>query len=371
MGTSIRLGRIWGIPLGVNYSWFIVLGLIVFLLSTRFSDEFPQWARVERWMVAIVTALLFFGSVLAHELAHSVVARWRGIPVKGITLFIFGGVSQIAREASRPRLELAIAIVGPLSSLALGGIFLGVALLTRSHSEVLYAVSAFLFYTNVALGVFNLVPGFPLDGGRVLRALIWGFTGNHRIATRIAVLSGQGVAGLLFLGGVTLVVVLNDLWGLWLSFVGLFLYSAASTSHRQARVLEDLQGSLARDVMSADFALVPSVMSLKNVVEEYLLRGGRGICVVDDGVGPLGLLQLRDVRRIPRSQWALVSVAQVMRPLEEASMVGPETEAETVLELLDEGDGGPVIVARADQILGLISREGLLRFAQVRRELGL
>ena len=368
MGTSIRLGRIWGIPLGVNYSWFIVLGLIVFLLSTRFSDEFPQWARVERWMVAIVTALLFFGSVLAHELAHSVVARWRGIPVKGITLFIFGGVSQIAREASRPRLELAIAIVGPLSSLALGGLFLGVALLTRSHSEVLYAVSAVLFQTNVALGVFNLVPGFPLDGGRVLRALVWGFTGNHCIATRIAVLSGQGVAGVLFLGGVALAVVQNDLSGLWLSFIGLFLYSAASTSHRQARVLEGLRGSLARDVMSTDFALVPSVMSLKSVVEEYLLRG---VCVVDDGVGPLGVLQLRDLRRIPRSQWALVSVAQVMRPLEEAVMVGPETEAETVLELLDEGDGGPAIVARGDQILGLISREGLLRFAQVRRELGI
>ena len=230
MGASLRLGRIFGIPVEVNISWVFVFLLLTYLLAGEFDDARLRWPVAQRWSVAVVSVVLFFLSVLAHELSHSVMALSKGIPVRGITLFIFGGVSRLEREPSRPTTEFVVALVGPLISIALAVIFGGAWFLLGRGDSPLEVVLILLAWTNLSLGVFNLVPGYPLDGGRLLRAGIWGMTGNHRKATKIAAAMGQVVGGSMVLGGVTLAVLLEPVDGVWLSIVGIFLFSIAKSS---------------------------------------------------------------------------------------------------------------------------------------------
>ncbi|MBT98549.1 MAG: hypothetical protein CL902_07970 [Dehalococcoidia bacterium] len=230
MGASLRLGKIFGIPVEVNISWILVFLLLTYLLAGEFEDPRLRWSVTQRWAVAMITVVLFFLSVLAHELSHSVMALSKGIPVRGITLFIFGGVSRLDREPQRPITEFMVALVGPLISIVLA-VILGAAwfLLGRGGSSV-EVILVLLAWTNLSLGVFNLVPGYPLDGGRLLRASIWGLTGNHRTATRIASAMGLAVGGSMLLGGVALAVFLEPIDGVWLAVVGAFLFSMARSS---------------------------------------------------------------------------------------------------------------------------------------------
>ena len=231
MGSSLRLGRVFGIPIEVNVSWLFVFLLLTFLLANEFEDARLRWPVAQRWSVAMVTVVLFFLSVLAHELSHSVMAVRKGIPVRGITLFIFGGVSRLEREPPRPITEFVIAIVGPLSSIMLAAIFGGAWYLLGGGDSTLEVVLLLLAWTNLSLGVFNLVPGFPLDGGRLLRAGIWGMTGSYHRATQIAARSGQAVGGAMVLGGVVLAVAVDPVDGVWVAIVGLFLFSIAKSSY--------------------------------------------------------------------------------------------------------------------------------------------
>jgi Zn-dependent protease len=231
MGSSLRLGRIFGIPIEVNVSWLFVFALLTFLLANQFEDSRLRWGEAHRWSVAVITVVLFFLSVLVHELSHSLVAMAKGIPVQGITLFIFGGVSRLDREPQRPSVEFVVAVVGPLSSIALAGIFGGVwFLLGRGNSSV-EVVILLVAWTNLSLGVFNLVPGFPLDGGRVLRAGVWGITGSYHRATQVAARSGQLVGGLLLAAGIALAILVDIVDGIWIALVGGFLFSVASSSY--------------------------------------------------------------------------------------------------------------------------------------------
>ena len=230
MGASLRLGRIFGIPVEVNISWVLVFLLLTYLLAGQFEDARLHWPVAQRWSVAVVTVVLFFLSVLAHELSHSAMALSKGIPVRGITLFIFGGVSRLAHEPQRPITEFAVAVVGPLLSIALAVILGAVWFLLGRGDSSLEVVLLLLAWTNLSLGVFNLVPGYPLDGGRLLRAAIWGITGNHRKATRIAAGMGQAVGIAMVVGGVTLAVFMEPVDGVWLGIVGVFLFSMARGS---------------------------------------------------------------------------------------------------------------------------------------------
>lgn len=230
MQSTIHLWRFFGIPVGINASWFLVIFLITFLLQNQFHLEFPRWNAGQTWILAGITGLLFFGSVLAHELAHSIVATVRGIPVHGITLFVFGGISSMAQEARRPWVEFLIAVAGPLLSIALGGVLIGVAYLSFSWSNPVYIVTLTVGWANVALGLFNLMPGFPLDGGRVLLAIIWGITGDYRLAVRIVTRIGQGLAVLFIVGSIFWFLKSGDILHLWMLLIGLFLFSAASTA---------------------------------------------------------------------------------------------------------------------------------------------
>jgi Zn-dependent protease len=361
VGGSLRLGRVLGIPLGVSYSWFLVLALVVLVLDSHLGDRYPFWGDAQRWATATVVALLFFACIVAHEMAHSLVAVGRGIPVKGITLFIFGGVSQISREANSPRVELSIAIVGPLLSLLLGAVFLGLAFATQNSNTTLHAGALILAYANFGLGIFNLVPGFPLDGGRVLRAGVWKITGDPWKATRVAVTAGRLAGLLLILGGLALTATSGTIWPLWLALVGWFLLQTASSSLRQARAHERLRGLRAHDVVEGDLATVPESMRLSELMESDVLPKGHLYCLVSRDGEECGLLPLLRLRRIRTSRWDEVTVGELMLPLEGLARVAPSTEALEVLDVLNEKSPDPVLVDHHGLLLGIVSKDSLGR----------
>ena len=233
MGASLRLGNIWGIPVEINASWLVVFLLLTLVLVQEFGEANLNWPVAQRWLVAMVMVVLFFTSVLIHELSHSVLARRKGIPVQGITLFIFGGVSRLSREPNRPLTEFWIAIVGPLTSLLLAAVFGGVWYLLGTPDSTLGVVLFLLAWANLTLGVFNILPGYPLDGGRVLRAAVWGLTGNHRRGTYVATRAGQVIGGLTVIMGVAMGVFGDVFDGVWIALVGGFLFSVATASYRQ------------------------------------------------------------------------------------------------------------------------------------------
>ena len=249
MDSSIRLGKIFGIPLGINYSWLIVFVLVIFLMSSNFQDMYPRWTTESRWAVAVLTTVLFFVSVLLHELSHSLVALAWGIPVKGITLFIFGGVSQLAHEAERPLTEFLVAVVGPVTSLALAAALWLAWELVGGYSSHLNAVLFTLFAINLSLGIFNMLPGFPLDGGRVLRAGIWGATGNYWLATRLALHAGQ-VIGILMVAGGILWAFNGNFQAVWLALIGGFLLYVATANYRQESVRHSLRSHRVEEALS-------------------------------------------------------------------------------------------------------------------------
>ena len=251
MGASLRLGRIFGIPIEVNASWAVAFLLLTFLLAQQFAESNLGWPEAQRWLVAVAVVILIFLSVLAHELSHSVLARREGIRVRGITLFIFGGVSRLAQEPDRPLTEFRVAVVGPLTSIVLAGIFGGVWFLLGTGESTLEIMLFLLAWSNLALGVFNILPGYPLDGGRVLRALVWGLTGSHRKGTRVATRAGQAIGGVIIVGGLVLGIFVDLIDGVWVALIGAFLFSVATASNREessrARALgsESLRGSTA------------------------------------------------------------------------------------------------------------------------------
>ncbi|GBD10785.1 Putative zinc metalloprotease Rip3 [bacterium HR23] len=375
---GVRIGRLFGIPIEVHISWLFIFLLVVVSLAQVFGARelfgvrLPRWSGAERWGLAIATTALFFASVLAHELAHSLVALRRGIPVKGITLFVFGGVSQIAREAATPGVELVMAVVGPLVSLVLGGVFWALARLFADMQPHLFAITAYLAFANVLLGVFNLIPGFPLDGGRVLRAILWAVTRSYQRATSIAAGVGQGIGVLFIIGGIVeaLFVPAAFLSGIWIALIGWFLQGAAASSYRQLRLREGLRGFTARDLMAPECPRVAPEVSVQTVVDDYLLGRGVRCLLVSDAVRTYGLVTVHQVRQVPRERWAFTPIRDAMTPLERLVAVAPQDDAYRVLEVLDEAGVNQVPVVQDGQVVGLVTREHILHFLRVREELG-
>ncbi|MBI2165331.1 MAG: site-2 protease family protein [Chloroflexi bacterium] len=369
--SSIRIARIFGIPIGIHISWLLILFLVTASLYQEFDFAYPRWDAPERLVIATLTSLLFFGSVLVHELAHSLVARRQGIPVRGIILFVFGGVSQISRESSRPRDEIVMAAIGPLSSVLLGAGFLGLFLALRSVSEVVAAVAGVLFPINFALGIFNLVPGFPLDGGRVLRASLWGIWRDYGRATRTACRVGQAVGMLMIAAGVLLALFGNMLNGLWIALIGWFLTNAAGASHRQQQARERLRGYYARDFMAPQCPKVSPALTVRQLVEERVLPSGARCFVVEEGGTVYGVVAVEAARRVKRGRWSDTPVRQVMTPVERLPSVSPIDPAERVLEVMSEHSLSDLPVMADGQIVGMVSRDDVLRFVKLREDLGL
>lgn len=366
--TGIPLGRIFGIPIYLHTSWFIIFLLITLSLATQFTSQHPGWTRGQHWILGIATSILFFGSVVFHELSHSLVAKHYKIPVQSITLFVFGGLSRIARDPSNAKQEFNVAIAGPLSSLFLGGCFW---LISRylAANEMIHAASVWLWEINVGLALFNLVPGFPLDGGRVLRGLAWGLTDNFTRATRIASNAGKFFAYLMIGIGVWQALGGNWVGGLWLAFIGWFLLSAAQESYAHVAVRNMLAGVRAEDIMTTDVPTVPRDMSIEEYVQE-VLRTGRRCHVVLGGDKPVGLITLAAARTVPRDEWASQSVQSVMLPVDKIHWATPGEPALGVLQRMQVQDINQMPVISDNHIVGMISRDTILRVLQTRLQVG-
>lgn len=370
IGPSIRVTTIRGIEIGVHYSWFIIFFLITLSLTTRFASAHPHWTLAEHYTVGIGTSLLFFASILLHELAHSFVALARGIPVRAITLFVFGGVAQMGREPDRPMTEFQIAIAGPLASALLAGGFGLLSMVTEGRQEHVSALAGWLSSINLVLAVFNLVPGFPLDGGRVLRAILWHVTGNLSKATRIAAGAGQTAGYVFIFFGIWTAFTAQWFSGLWLAFIGWFLLSAAQASVFQVSVRSALSGLTAGDIMTRDCPTIAGRMDVAALVETQVLRSGRRCFLVADGDRLQGLVTLHHVKAVPRDQWDRTPVETIMLPLSRLRTVDVGTRLIEVLTLMEQEDINQVPVTRQDRLVGMITRDHLLRVLTTQMELG-
>ena len=375
MSSAFNIGKLFGIRFRLHYTWFIIFLLVTISLSWQvFPALYPGWTVFTYWVIGIVTSLLFFASVVAHELAHSLVARFYGIPVKSITLFIFGGMAQIAREASRPGAELKMAAAGPACSLAIGGLFALLWLFTRGIIEPVAALAFWLAQINVVLVIFNLIPGFPLDGGRVFRSLMWHFIGNYKRSTQIAVRVGQGVGYLFILTGILIVFLrpfgLDWFSGLWLAFIGWFLENAASSSYRQAQWRDALHGFSVSQVMTSVYPAVPPNITINQLVQGYIFAGGHRLFMVVVEGKLEGLLTLDNIKSVPQPSWEATQVKEIMTPVDKLKVAHSDQEALGVLEQMEMDGVNEMAVVREGRVIGLITRDNLMRFLHIRSELG-
>ena len=370
-GTSvsgIRIGQIFGISIYLHPSWFLIFALITLSLRTQFTTQHPSWNPAQHWMLGLITSVLFFCSVVFHELSHSMVAKHYKIPVASITLFVFGGLARIVREPSNAKQEFNIAIAGPISSFFLAAIFY----LVSHHSgnlEMLGATSRWLAEINFILAAFNLAPGFPLDGGRVLRAIAWKITDDFSKATRIASRTGQVFAYLMIFAGIWIALRGNWFGGLWWIFIGWFLLSAAQETVAQVAIRNTLAGVLAADIMNRDVPMVARDLSLEDYVHEVLRTGRRCHVVTGNGV-PVGLVTFHAAQGIPREEWPNTSIQAAMRSLDKVKWASPPEPVLSILERMQAEDINQMPVLDGGRVVGMIARESILRVLQTRLQVG-
>ena len=371
MKGSLRLGRIAGIEIGVHYTWLLAFLLIAWSLAQGFFPQyFPGWSLTTYWITGIIAALLLFLSVFVHELAHSLVAMARGLTVENITLFIFGGVSNIVSDIKKPKTEFAMAIVGPLASLVLAAIFWGLRQVVGEQTSPLAATLTYLAMVNALLAVFNLLPGFPLDGGRVLRSILWGTTGSLVKATNIATTAGRILAWTLIGFGVFQLFTGNFLGGLWIAFIGWFLHGAADASRREVTLQEQLRGVQVREVMDYSPETITPQTSVLDVVRGiFLQRGHRAVPIRQDDQ-LVGIVTLTDIKELPQQKWAETPVAEIMtrKPL---YTVSTDDDLTSAFRLLAQHGLNQVLVLHDGQLVGLLSRADIIRHLQLGQELGL
>jgi Zn-dependent protease/CBS domain-containing protein len=370
MSRSLRIGRILGITIALHYSWFVIFAVVFLTLSSFYFPTYhPNWPSELYWLIGLATAILFFASVLAHELAHSMVALRHGIPVKDITLFILGGVANIKKEADSPSTELAIAAAGPGMSVLLSAFFLGVWYVTRGIFDPLSALAFYLGTTNGMLALFNTIPGFPLDGGRILRAALWRLTNNFRRATRIASLSGQILAYLFVLAGLASAVLGSWANGVWLVFMGWFLHAAAESSYQQSIAYDMLKGVPVSEVMSRDYPVVDEYLSLRQVVEQYASRYNLMAFPVVHGSIFVGAVSVDKIKRVPEENWGRMSVQEVMTSVENLETLDPEACVDQALERLDQEETAQIPVVESGHVVGLLTKSKILQFLKNKEEL--
>ncbi|MBN2548333.1 MAG: site-2 protease family protein [Anaerolineales bacterium] len=371
MNASIRIGKIAGIPVGLHFSWFLIFALLTWSLSSAyFPQEYPQLSGWLYVLLAAVTSIFFFASVLAHELGHSIIALRNQIPVKGITLFIFGGVAQIGQEPRSPGAEFRIAIAGPLVSLGLAGIF-GLLWVVDHGIPYLAAPSIYLARINLILALFNMIPGFPLDGGRVLRSIVWWFTKSFRKATQVASVSGQLVAFGFIAFGVFLLFQGNLANGLWLAFIGWFLQNAAAATYAQMNLQESLSGVKVSQVMTSDCQQVQSLTPISQIVDERILTGGQRCFFVADEDELKGILTLKDISKLAQPKWRFTTAEQLMVPFSRLIKIDPDMELMTALQAMDQAEVAQIPVVEQGRITGMLTREQVLHYLRLRAELGI
>ncbi len=371
MKTSrgMTLFQIAGIRINLDLSWFIVFALVLLALSAGyFPRNYPGYGSMSYLLVGLIATLLFFASVVIHELAHSLVALRSGIEIREITLFIFGGVARITEEPKTPQMELKIAAVGPLSSFALAlGFWLIKSIIMSLQPSLLGAVFDYLAWINLALGAFNLIPGFPLDGGRILRAIWWWKTDSLTRATKVASDIGKWFAvALMALGGLEIFsgALIN---GLWLLFIGMFLRAMSERGYEEAIIRKSLEGMRIDEVMTREVVSVPPDLSLFHLVHDYFLRYAyRSFPVVQD-YRVLGIVSVTAVKDIPREEQEIRKVEEVMTPQSDRLVITPQESLAEALKRMSQDEVEQLLVMDRDRMVGLITKTGLLRFVQIRQ----
>jgi Zn-dependent protease/CBS domain-containing protein len=380
-----RLGRVAGIDIHVNWSWLLIFGLVSWSLSLTFGQVHQEWSLNLRWGMAMLAALLFFGSVLAHELAHSLVAISRGVPVANITLFMFGGVSNMQREPSSPAEELVITIVGPLTSLFLGaaclvigagGMVAGAGSLAAPallvNLQPLNTTLAWLGSVNILIGFFNLIPAFPLDGGRIVRSLIWAVLNDIRRSTRWATWLGHGIAWTMIVSGMAMVcgvkfpLLGGDIFnGVWLIFIGAFLQNAAAAGYRQMIIDDGLSSVLVRSVMQTSVPVIASDASLGDLLNRNLTQPDGQTVFVMNNQEVVGMVAMRDVKKSVMEKWASATVRDIMTPVWDLPHVSADQDVVDAFERLQRFDMGHIPVMFNNRIVGLLHRKDVHRLLQL------
>lgn len=374
MQAQIKLGRIFGIEIGLHYSWLIIALLVTLSLVGQFYATNPQWGARAIWATSVITSLLFFATLLAHELSHAAVAKARKLPVRAITLFALGGVAQIEKEAADAKTEFWMGVVGPLTSILIGFICLALAWMlgwtpvSEPHTPLL-AMLMWLGVINIALAVFNLIPGFPLDGGRVLRAIIWWITKDAARSTRIAASIGQFVAYVFIVFGIMRFFGGAGFGGLWLTLIGWFLLEAARSASAQLEITESLRGVRVRDCMTHECPVVDGQTNLQTFVDNQLLRTGQRCFIVEGNNRIVGLVTPHEIKEVERERWSSATVGDVMRPLDKLNTVKPGTMVAKALEIMGREDVNQLPVMQDGRLAGIISRSHILRLLQTRAEL--
>jgi Zn-dependent protease len=366
---TVSLGKIFHIPIQLDYSWFLIFILLTWLLaSSYFPAAYPNWPVAEYWILGAVTAVLFFLCVLLHELGHSVVAQRNGIPVNSITLFVFGGVSQISSEPTKPVTDFLVAGAGLAVSLLLALFFLGLQPLVGGNPPLL-ALVQYLTYINALLLLFNLIPGFPLDGGRVFRAVVWGMVRNFDRATLIAATLGRIVAFLFILLGVWLIFFGSFLNGVWIIFIGWFLGSASSGEVRQQTLRTLLAGHKVSQIMGRNYVILPADTTLQCLAEDHILGTGRRFFIVETAGVVAGIMTLDKVREIPRPEWPRTMVSQAMIPAEKMDWIAPDAELWDALQKMNQDGVNQLPVLLDGRIQGVLSRENVINYLQTIQDL--
>ncbi len=370
MKGSLKLGSIAGIEIGVHYTWIFIFGLITWSLAQGFFPQaYPGWSPTTYWATGVFAALLLFVSVLLHELGHSLVAQAKGIPVQGITLFIFGGVSGMEEDPEKPKTEFAVSIVGPLTSLALAGVFWGFTYVVPDQDSPIGAMLGYLAYINAILAGFNLIPGFPLDGGRVLRSILWWRTGNLTRASNIAGKIGQGF-GWAFIGfGLFQLLSGNFLGGLWIAFIGWFLSSAAESARRETTMQERVTGISVGEVMDSSPATVSETVSLQELVQKLRMHRQRAMPVIRDN-RIVGIVTASEIREVPQDQW-LQTTAGDIATRDPLHTVSSNDDLNTAMKLLREHDLNQLLVVRGNELEGMLNRADVIHYLQLSQELGM
>ena len=361
LGNAWRVGRVAGIEIRIDSSWLVIAVLIGYSFYVRFDSLYAELGPAEGALLAAVAALVFFSSVLGHELAHSITATSRGIPVKGITLFLLGGVTQARVESKSARDEFFITIVGPLSSLFFGALLWGASTLAGPSDQAIPGVLGYLAWVNVGLAIFNLLPGFPLDGGRVLRSAIWGATGNFERATRVAVTAGRTIGYLLAALGL-ISIVSGQFGGLWLVLLGWFIAQGAGANLTQLQIERALTGVHADDLMARDLVEIPADLSVADAIDEYFMRYDHSAFPVTDQARTVGLLTLRQVRRVPSDDRAARRVTDCMSPVGDLDTVSPHTPMTAVLTRFEDQELNRVLVVDGPRVVGIITPNDVARW---------
>jgi Zn-dependent protease len=375
---NIKLGQVWGIPLRLHVSWFLIFALITWSLAVGyFPSQYPNLSQPVTWILGAVTAILFALSVLLHELGHAYFALRSGIPIRGITLFLFGGLAQLSREPDSPGAEFRIAIAGPAVSFGLTAFFGAFYVFDLAFASValpaLAGPALWLLRINFILAVFNLIPGFPLDGGRVLRAILWKITGSEIKATKWATVSGQVVSYGFMAVGLFLAFTISVINGVWLVFIGWFLGSMAKNSRAHVNLRERLEGLTVSHLMNRHLATVPAHMSIRSLVHDRIMpSGNRFFLVNDDYFGEVrGMVSLKNINSVPRKEWDYATVGDAMVSTDRMVSVPPQMALVSALETMEEAEMREVPVMEHNVVTGVLSRDEVIDYLRTRSDIGM